>query len=240
MIIDCEVYLDPHKKGNLEKLIALEDEVKIDIGILMPEPSVRPANALMRDQAKGSPRFLLCACVNPNFGQEAVDEFKTAVKEWGFGGLKLMPIKHGFRIVDKNVYPLMQAALELGVPVSVHSGQTYCHPLEIAALAADFPTVPVVMDHMGYRYEAREAVIAAKRTPNVYLATTAVMEGGMIETAVKAVGPERVIFGSNAPSVIPAIQMQVIMRIGLGSEAEALILGGNAARLYKIGVPVAA
>ncbi|HBY92588.1 MAG TPA: hypothetical protein DEP84_01275 [Chloroflexi bacterium] len=234
MIIDCEVYLAPEQRDGLEGLIALEDEAGIDMAVLMPEPTLRPANAWLRDQAAGHPRFILCASINPQVGTEEVEEFKTAVRDWGFRGLKLMPPKHGYRIIEKKVYPLMEAAAELDVPVSIHSGQQFCHPLEIAALAADFPTVPVVMDHMGYRYYVREAIIAAERTPNIYLATTAVMEAGMIASAIKAVGPHRVLFGSNGPSVIPVIQLEVVRRTGLDAEAEALVLGGNAAALYRV------
>lgn len=234
MIIDCEIYLEQGSPEGLAEIIALEDEAGVDLAILMPNPALRPPNAWLREQAGDHPRFVLCASINPQFGQEGVAEFKMAVQEWGFKGLKLMPPKHGYRIVDKEVYPLMEAAAELEVPVSIHSGQQFCHPLEIAALAADFPTVPVVMDHMGYRYYVREAIIAAKRTPNIYLATTAVMEADMIAKAIKAVGPERVLFGSNGPSVIPAIQLAVLRRVGLDAEAETLVLGGNAARLYRL------
>ncbi len=234
MIIDCEIYLEQGQSGGLDEIIALEDEAGVDMAVLMPNPALRPPNAWLRDQAGGNPRFILCACINPSFGAEGVGEFKTAVQEWGFKGLKLMPPKHGYRIIEKKVYPFMEAAAELGVPVSVHSGQQFCHPLEIAALAADFPTVPVVMDHMGYRYYVREAVLAAQRTPNIFLATTAVMEPDMIGKAIKAVGPERVLFGSNGPSVIPAVQLAVLRRVGLDADAEALVLGGNAARLYQL------
>lgn len=76
--------------------------------------------------------------------------------------------------------------------------------------------------------------MAAERTPNLYLANTAVMEAEMVARAIQTVGPERVLFGSNGPSVVPAIQLAVLRRIGLDGDAEALVLGENAARLYKI------
>jgi len=223
MIVDCEIYISKKPVDGvnygLRELAALEDEAGVDYAILMPEPTMRPDNSWLRDVASGQKRFLPCACINPGFGEEGVREFETAVKEWGFRGLKLMPPKHGFRIVDKPVYPLMRKAAELGVPVSIHSGQDYCHPLEIAALAMEFPQVPVIMDHMGYRYYSREAVIAGKLAKNVYLATTAVMEPSVIKTAVDTLGPGRVVFGSNGPTVPPIIQIMVIKRAGLSPEA---------------------
>jgi predicted TIM-barrel fold metal-dependent hydrolase len=174
--------------------------------------------------------------VNPKLGQEALNEFETAVKEWGFRGLKLMPPKHGYRVVDDIVYPFLEKATELQVPVSIHSGQEQCHPADIGFMALEFPGVPFIMDHMGYRYFVRQALLAAKHAPNLYLATTAVPEPGFIKSAIKKLGPERVVFGSNGPMMPPDLQLEVVLRVGLGPEDEALVLGGNAARLYGIDV----
>lgn len=233
MIIDVELYLNA-KSSNAERLVMLEKEAGIDFAILMPEPTIRPDNASMYTVVKDLPMFLACACVNPGFGQEAVDEFETSVKEWGFRGLKLMPPKHGYRIVDQSVYPLLEKARKLNIPVSVHSSQEQCHPCDIGFMALEFPEVTFIMDHMGYRYFTRQALLAAKHASNLFLATTAVPEPDFIKNAVKALGPERVLFGSNGPGMPPDIQLEVIRRAKLGADAEALVLGGNAARLYRI------
>jgi predicted TIM-barrel fold metal-dependent hydrolase len=233
MIIDVELYLNG-KSSNAGQLIVLEKEAGIDKAILMPEPKMRPDNAAMYEATKNLDMFLLCACVNPNDGEAGVKEFETSVKEWGFCGLKLMPPKHGYRIVDQSVYPLLEKARELKVPVSIHSGQDQCHPCDIGFMALEFPDVTFIMDHMGYRYFTRQALLAAKHAPNMYLATTAVPEPEFIKNAVKALGPERVLFGSNGPGMPPDIQIEVIRRTKLDPEAEALVLGGNAARLYGI------
>ena len=233
MIIDVELYLNA-KSSNVEQLMAVEKEAGIDLAILMPEPTMRPDNASMHTVVKDLQMFLPCACVNPNFGKESVDEFETAVTEWGFRGLKLMPPKHGYRVVDQIVYPLLEKARDLKVPVSFHSSQEQCHPCDIGFMALEFPDVTFIMDHMGYRYFVRQAILAAKHAPNLYLATTAVPEPGFIKNAVKALGPERVLFGSNGPGMPSDLQIEVIRRANLGSEAEALVLYGNAARLYSI------
>ena len=234
MIIDVELYINA-KSSNLEQLVTLEKEAGIDLAVLMPEPTLRPDNATMHAVVQDLEMFLLCGCVNPNFGKEAVDEFEMSVKKWGFRGLKLMPPKHGYRIVDQSVYPLLEKARELNVPVSIHSSQEQCHPCDIGFMALEFPDVTIIMDHMGYRYFARQALLAAKHAPNLYLATTAVPEPEFIKSAVKALGAERVLFGSNGPGMPPDIQIEVIRRAKLGAEAGALVLGGNAARLYGIG-----
>ena len=233
MIIDVELYLNA-KSSNAEQLMTLEKEAGIDLVVLMPEPTMRPDNASMHTVVKDLKMFMPCACVNPNYGKDAVDEFETSVKEWGFRGLKLMPPKHGYRIVDQIVYPLLEKARELNVPVSVHSSQEQCHPCDIGFMALEFPEVTFIMDHMGYRYFARQAILAAKHAPNLFLATTAVPEPEFIKNAVKALGPERVLFGSNGPGMPPDLQLEVIHRAKLGAEAEALVLGNNAARLYKV------
>ena len=46
-----------------------------------------------------------------------------------------------------------------------------------------------------------------------------------------SVGPERVIFGSNGPGTYPDMAVEGIRRQELGAEAEALVLGGNLARI---------
>jgi predicted TIM-barrel fold metal-dependent hydrolase len=137
------------------KLTKLEQEVGIDLAVLMPEATLRPDNATLRNAAAQFNMFLPCACLRPKLGHETVEEFETAVKEWGFRWLKLMPPKHGYRIVKDLVYPLLQRAAELNVPVSIHSGQESCHPADIGFIALEFPDIPFMMDHMAHRYSER-------------------------------------------------------------------------------------
>jgi hypothetical protein len=116
----------------------------------------------------------------------------------------------------------------------IHSGTFFAHPLEVGVLAEAFPKVPVLMDHMGYRYHVEEAIAAARRTPNLYLVTTAVMEPHWIRVAVKELGAQRVIFGSNAPHVYPATQLLVIRQAELAPQDESKVLGENIAGLFKL------
>jgi len=231
--MDFEVYLT--RGGSPEELLALEDQAGIDVAVVMPRVSFRPDNIWHAEALQGYDRLIGCACVNPNFGQEAVEELRMAITEWGLKGLKLMAPAHNYSIAHPIVYPLMELARELEIPVTIHSGPSPAHPLEIAATVLRYPEVPVIMDHMGHRGHQLEAIRAAEMCPNVYLGTTiAAFEPGTVKAAVEAIGPERVVFGSNAPSAYPDLAVESIRRLKLGSEIEGLIFGENLARIYKI------
>jgi predicted TIM-barrel fold metal-dependent hydrolase len=241
MIIDCELYLTSENlAGRVFGFAGLEDLCRaagVDKGVMMPEVAIRPKNKELAEtlgSAAARQKFIGCAWINPQLGDEAVRELETAVKDWGFRGLKLMPTHHAFRSVGKVPYPLMRKAEELGIPVTIHSGTFFSHPLEVGELAAAFPKVPVIMDHMGYRYYVAEAIAAARRVPNIYLATTAVMEPHWIRQAVREIGADRVIYGSNAPHVWPSTQLLVVRQAELAEADERKVLGEVAARLYRI------
>ncbi len=242
MIVDCEMYqFGAPLAGKVFGLPGLEKmahEAGVTKAVVISDGGVSPKNRELAEELAASPSmrglFYGCAWINPQFGDEAVRELEVAVKEWGFVALKLMPTHHAFRSVSSVAHPLMRKAQELGIPVTIHSGTFFCHPLEIGVLAEAFPKVPVIMDHMGYRYWCAEAIAAARRAANLYLATTAVMEPHWIRQAVREVGAERVMFGSNAPHVWPSTQLQVVKQAELRPEEERLVLSENALRVFRL------
>jgi len=244
VIVDCEVYYhgpteSPGGKGSgIDALDAMCREAGIDKAVLMPAPTFYPRHQVLAD-ALGSPAgargwFVGCALVNPHLGDDAIGELERAVKEWGFRAAKLMPTLHALNLVGRIAHPLMRKAQELGIPVTIHSAGSPAHPLEIGVLAEAFPRVQVIMDHMGYRDHVGAAIAAAKRTGNLYLMTTAVMEPHCIRDAVREIGAHRVVFGSNGPTVRPSTQIQVIRQAELAPDDERKVLGDNAAGLLRL------
>jgi predicted TIM-barrel fold metal-dependent hydrolase len=242
LIFDCETYLVNQplagKYFGLEGLETLCREAGISKAVVISEIGVQPDNKQLADMLAAHPGcknlFLPCAWINPNFGEAAVSELETCVCEWGFVALKLMPTHHFVRLVGTVAHALMRKVQGLKIPVTIHSGTFLGHPLEIAVLAKAFPDVPVIMDHMGYRYYVAEAIAAAREAPNIYLATTAVMEPHWIRQAVKEIGSDRVLFGSNGPYVCPATQIEVIRQAELSEADEKKVLRENCAKLFKL------
>jgi predicted TIM-barrel fold metal-dependent hydrolase len=165
--------------------------------------------------------------------------------EYGFGGPKLMAVLHEYEIDDPMVDPIMSMARERQQVASIHSGGGPVHPNKIANVAARFPDVPIIMDHMGYPDDTEDAIRAAEEHPNIYLGTTILRffradpsqaVPTAVAEAVKRVGPERLVWGSNLPEYPHSALWcrQAIERLKLGDEAERLIFGETLSRLYKL------
>jgi uncharacterized protein len=236
VVIDCELYLEEASftPTSIPERIALLDEAGIDMAVLMHRITFKPGNKWLTTVITGNKRFVTCCCVNPHFGDEALKEFETAAKEWGMKMLKFMPPAHGYRVTNRILAPFFRKAVELGIPITVHSGAEGCQPLEIATIADEFPTLPIVMDHMGYRNHTADAVLAAKKHKTIFLATTAVLESGTIRSVVEAVGAGQVIFGSNGPSVNPWVAVQAIKKAALKPADEAKVMGDNLAAILGL------
>jgi predicted TIM-barrel fold metal-dependent hydrolase len=231
---DPYVWLD-HEVGP-NQLEEIMDDHGIGMTMVMAPTSQYPDNESIGRAIAGHARLLGYAVVNPYGPGGGVPELERAVGEWDMRGLKLMPLRHGYEIDGDVALRVMACAERLELPVSIHSGAQFCLPWQIADLARKFPSVPVIMDHMGYRYYVDGAINVAMTTPNIYLETALVSMPGYVRMAVDRVGADRVIYGSDYPTGHPAAMLAIIKAARLKPEQEALVLGLNLARLMKIDV----
>jgi predicted TIM-barrel fold metal-dependent hydrolase len=255
--IDFEAYLAFKSRGGAEfdvtRLLQMEDEAGIEVAIVMPSNNgpdgaleVQPDNQRLADQIQGNPRCVGCATINPKLGLDNINAQLALVEQYGFGGAKLMATLHEYEIDDPMVDPVMAMLREHGLVASIHSGSSdEIHPNRIANVAARFPEVPIIMDHMGYPDATEDAIRAAEAHPNIYLGTTILRffrddpsqaRPEAVAEAVRRVGPERVVWGSNLPEYDHSALWcrQAIERLKLGADAERLILGETLTRLYKL------
>src|SRR5579859_3764702 len=234
--MDFEAYLNtnapaPERQTTLAELFANEDAAGIEYAVVMPTPTPRPDNQALFETASGNPRAVLCCQVNPG-DADALPQIEQSATQWGMRVLKIMPAIYHLRLTSPLATALMTTARAHRLVVNIHSGSEISHPLGIGALCRRFPDVTVLMDHMGYREWTADAIEAARDNPNLYLGTTiASFEPITIANAVRALGPERIVYGSNWPNLYSDLAVEAIRRQKLGKEAEALILGGNLARI---------
>ena len=239
-IFDYETYWNPESKGfgNLNRLLELFDEVSPNYRAVLFPPSgtVHPMNKEMHaalNDFQNKNRFIPCAYINPNL-YDSVEELEISVREYRYKGMKLMPTIHRYNADCIVTHPVMKKARDLGIPVTIHSSSEGCYPNLIGKLAEEFPDVPIIMDHSGYRYFQKEALEVGKKHKNIYFGLSLVTEPGYVDEIAVKIGAERIIYGSNAVGGIPKIGLMVYEYTKLTEEQKKLALGRNLARLLKI------
>ena len=204
------------------------------------DPGYERANAAVADAVAQYPdRFVGFARVNPKFGGAAARELRRCFDEYGFRGLRLDNEADAFDPTDLGlVGPLAEICHDRRAPILVNTGFHPCESLLFLPLAQAYPDVNVILGHMGGRLLV-DAVITAQHAPNVYLETSGQMPG-YIANGVRAVGADRVLFGTDIPFNIPEVEVRRIRSIGLSEEDLAKITHGNIARLVGLDRPSSA
>jgi len=123
----------------------------------------------------------------------------------GSAGLKLHPAYDHYPADTSGLDPYLKVAEEARVPVTVHSGPGPADPDLIVRLADRFPAVPFVLYHtyLGPPEGRRRASRHARRLPNLHLETSW-CASTTVERLIDEVGPERVLFGSDAATDGPS------------------------------------
>jgi predicted TIM-barrel fold metal-dependent hydrolase len=237
MIIDAHNHLGdrPGARQTGAELVAKLDAAGVDKAVVFPFVEGNFTNDFVKEAFNAFPDRLIPYCaVNP-WERNAPDIVRQCITEWGFKGLKLHPTINGFHLADPElVDPLFQIADELGFPIIVHgASDLFNSPPEFAMMATRFPRVNLMMAHMGFFWAVGQAISFAAQFENLYLETSRapIFE---IQTAVKELGPHKVIWGTDSPFVDYEFEFKKMERSTNDAPGYAAIVGGNIARLLKL------
>ena len=245
---DFEAYLAEDWYGrpmSVAALLECEAEAGMDMAVVMPDAKEEPDNDGLLERTAAHPNLLPCVMMNPHWGVEGIAKLRDYASR-GAKGMKLMGAIHRFEVDDPMVFPFVDAAQELGIVVSIHTGVENCSADRAAAIAGRIPDAAVILDHMGFPDHFDAAMAVCLQHENVYMGTTVLRfhkrwadnpeETVPVEvgTAVETLGPERVVFGSNLPEYRPIQVKRAIQRLELGRAAERQIFGENLARIYGL------
>ena len=169
--------------------------------------------------------------VNPRDGDAAVEELRRCVEELGMLGVKFHPWLQAFPPVHAGMAAIVEETIRLRVPMLFHDGTPpYSAPLQIADLARRFPEAVIILGHSGLHDMWIEAVRAAERYQNVCLCTAgATLQG--VRQALLAVGPGRVMFGTDFPMLDDAgviLHRRLVEEAAGTEEARRQVLSGTA------------
>jgi predicted TIM-barrel fold metal-dependent hydrolase len=232
------------------------DRYGITAGVFL---ALAPRPETLRRFVSAAPdRLFAFTFVNP-WEANAATALEADVLQRGFRGLKLYPSIQQFHVYDEQAYPVYERAESLGIPIVFHFGVTldyrsdlrYSNPLDLHAVARDFPGLNLVVAHAGAGF-FRETLFLAYHCANVLVDTSgsgtwmrymprplSVKE--VLRRLLDVFGPDRVLFGTDSRHASEGYRHWLLqsLREGLealevSGEAQRSILGGNMARLLKI------
>jgi predicted TIM-barrel fold metal-dependent hydrolase len=214
--------------------------------VIFPFNEIRPgrafaaANDYIAKVVKSHPeRFIGFARTDPTH-PSAADEVYRAIKKLGLKGLKLHPRSQEFHPSDDEIIPVLEMCVNLKVPILFHSGYAYrTLPPAIGEMADRFPELPVIMGHMGCSDVGTpvgidDAIRIAGKAENLYLETSRMMISSYIAKAVRLVGEDKVIFGSDTPYGRQEDEIEVILKSELDSFSLTRIFSENIRGLLNL------
>ncbi len=175
------------------------------------------------------------ARVNLNDEERAFAQLRRAFEEYDFRGLKIHTgLGDGF-----PTRRLMEMLSEYQRPLLVHTNADVAYIDGVCHMARTYPKVPVILGHGGgfatyYPGFMKLCALEAKNIPNLYLDTAFVLLHQWIAMAVEICGPEKVLYGTDAPGMHPAIPLKQIELCHFSESEQALILGENARKLLGV------
>ncbi|MDY6935926.1 MAG: amidohydrolase family protein [Spirochaetota bacterium] len=160
------------------------------------------ANNEMVQLAKKHKQLRGLAWCNPINKKNSAQEIEHFFRDGKLIGMKFHPSLNMYSVTDPSVEPYMELCVQYDIPAQFHTQpDEYCNPNLMLKLALRHPQVKIIMVHMNLGNKGSDndvAIDAAKNASNLLLDTTWVPSEKVIK-AVKGIGKDRIIFGTDAP-----------------------------------------
>ena len=144
----------------------------------------------------------------------------SAYREQGehFAGLKLAPTVHGVPLDDPRTRELVDVAAEFG-----HNVYAHCLPrpgstvADLVRLARRYPSLTFALGHTGVGDMDLYGIDLVAPVPNVVVETSCGLTA-TVPWALRRLGRERVLFGSEYPMQSPRVELVKLQAAGLSEE----------------------
>ena len=243
MIVDAHVHIGKSTRLQIdvdgEHLVRVADEMGFDkiccTDLTALFYDMHEGNELLFREMKQFPDRIIgyASLHSTRFGSEALDELDRCANDYGMRGLKIYSTPQ-MSIAEPSTIPILEKTVELGFPILAHATPHECEYLMTAV-----PECKLMMAHAAAQPFAQgdwnRAITAAQRFPNLYLETaSSTIDAGFLETCVRELGPEKIIFGTDIPLLDPYFQFSKIRDTTIEPGQLDKILGGNILRLMGI------
>lgn len=169
------------------------------------------------------------------------------LKDRNMAGIKFHPPYQSVNLTDEKYIEMWKHINYLGFPVLIHCGfagpeHDYdLFPSGVLKILRYAPDVPLILAHMGGRSEnPEEEKILFHLPENVYIDTAMSAEVQPFDDFVRmveAMGPDRVLFGSDFPYETQKASIELIRKSPFSQSEKEMMLGGNAAQILGDSIP---
>jgi len=221
----------PPRRFDVDRLLGRMDAAGVDMAMVC-SLAQRIENDYIAGLAAQYPERIY------GFGQvmpqadDAVEQIAELATRPGIKGLKLHPSLHGYHFADHGLLdPIFEVCREERLIVLVNAlDDPFCSPFAIEEIARNFPTVPVLIAHMGVDRTVFRPGDVAERHDHVYLETSATLLAD-VRKAYGRVGPEKIVMGTEWPGHDFDLERMKIAKAIEDEADRALVEGGNMERL---------
>jgi uncharacterized protein len=271
VIIDCHTHLnryDETQPAELRERYALlkaeMEQNEIDYALVLSSYMVndnRPGVDELLEVMGNDPQIGIVAGVSyQNYRASDLAHLRELLRTEQIKGIKLYPGYEPFFVHDARLRVVYELAGEFGVPVMIHTGDTYnprgrlkfSHPLQVDEVAVEFPDVTFVICHLGNPWfvDAMEVIYKNENVVGDISGLTLghfeerferFMLQRLREVVTFAGDPSSLLFGTDWPICAVGSYIRLVRNLGFPEEETEQILYKNTARVFKldIGEPVA-
>lgn len=175
-------------------------------------------------------RFRGSCVITPFRIDEALREIEECHRQLGFVWLgEFCNYMTGYRYDTPEWAEVMKLATRLNLVIQIHTNVR-----EMQYLAENFPEATIVFPHLGGNREdifARIAMVAKHKNTSIDLSSSGIERVGILERAVKEIGADRVLYGSDFTINEPSAVLARVKNAFLTAEDREKILFRNVERL---------
>jgi predicted TIM-barrel fold metal-dependent hydrolase len=222
LVIDANRHAPDTSSAAVEITLRQMEQAGIGRSILSGLANPPTSNQQIAEICKQDPgKFIGFARHNPAAEKGVVSLLQREIETLGLKGLL---------IAGRPTRSLLEVVARLRIPVLYQNDVL----AELHMAAQEFPQIAFLMSELGIKrgFDAHfEAIAIARRYPNVYLTTAALIGYEYLEIAAKELDPQKLIFASNGPEADARVELYRIRLLKLPTAVEAMVLGGNMQRL---------
>ncbi len=265
MIIDCHTHINQYEL--MEHVPLLEDRLEnlqtemisnnVDYTIILSSYKTnerRPSAKKILDAIKKYDNLgLVTGFSLDNHTDEDLKNFRNWIKDGLVKGMKIYAGYEHYYPYDERYQKVYDICIEFGVPVMIHTGDTYsptaklkyARPLNLDDVAVDNPELKIVMCHVGNPWiqDAQEVIYKNK---NVYADISGLVIGDFdhyFEKMMKdrvaelinyAGEPKYLMYGTDWPISSMDSYLNFVAKLKIKREFRDLLMFKNAKDLFKI------